>query len=146
MSSFVRHDVARHHLELVRARRAELAAEATSAAEDAELALVERGLGDLLPGVWGATASPPRVPASAAEQRGLVEARSTAAVLAARLQEVPRRTSSEEDELQVALATFRYVEAGLRRIERGDAPDAERSTAERRGLDDLVAYSDFGAR
>jgi hypothetical protein len=82
---------------------------------DDELALIERGLGLLLPATWGVRPSAGRGVPEAEETRVLADIRSTAAVLAVRLQQREEPASAADRlDLATALALHGYADAALR--------------------------------
>jgi hypothetical protein len=81
---------------------------------DEELAALERGLVVLLPEAWGLQPGTPRAVAGGEDAEVLAEIRSTASVLALRLQERPgTRTPREEQDLAAAVALFRFAHTAL---------------------------------
>ena len=81
---------------------------------DETLAAVERGLAVLLPEAWGLEDRPLRRPRSDEDRAVLADIRSTAAVLALRLEERPGPlTSGEEQDLAAAVALYRWAHTTL---------------------------------
>lgn len=125
-----REEVLAKHLGLVFAERAEVASARGLPGEpaelrrrDADLALIERGLGLLLPATWGVRPAAGRGVREAEETRVLADVRSTAAVLAVRLQQ-REEPPSEGDalDLATALAVHRYADAALASRPHPEAP------------------------
>ncbi|HEY8318315.1 MAG TPA: hypothetical protein VIG76_05750 [Amnibacterium sp.] len=81
---------------------------------DETLAAIERGLAVLLPEAWGLEDRPLRRPRLDEDRAVLADIRSTAAVLALRLEERPDRlTPGEEQDLAAAVALYRWAHTEL---------------------------------
>jgi hypothetical protein len=126
-----REEVLAKHLGQVFAERAEVTSalglpgdRAELSGRDHDLALIERGLGLLLPATWGLRPAVGRGVGEAEETRVLADIRSTAAVLAVRLQQRDEPVAAADAvDLATALALHRYADAAL-----ASRPDPEAAT------------------